>query len=76
MTVITTENDRAYRDFHQKVADACVSLMSGRCRNDDGSVMSDLEIQFFFGNVCSYEEEFREGLTPEQVAENQWEAIT
>ena len=76
MTVIQTANDRAYRDFHQKVADACVILMSGRCRNDDGTVMTDLEIQSFFQNVCSYEEEFAEGLTPEQVAEAQWEAIT
>jgi hypothetical protein len=38
--------------------------------------MSDLEITHFFQNVCSYEEEFEEGLTPEEVAQNQWEAIT
>ena len=55
---------------------ACRSCPVVAKSNDDGSVMSDLEIQSFFGNVCSYEEEFREGLTPEQVAENQWEAIT
>jgi hypothetical protein len=30
--------------------------------------MSDLEITHFFQNVCSYEEEFEEGLTPEEVA--------
>jgi len=50
--------------------------MSGRGVNDDGSKMSDLEITHFFQNVCSYEEEFEEGLTPEEVAQNQWEAIT
>ena len=42
--------------------------MSGRGVNDDGSKMSDLEITHFFQNVCSYEEEFEEGLTPEEVA--------
>ncbi|HMD77253.1 MAG TPA: hypothetical protein VKG86_07755 [Terracidiphilus sp.] len=76
MTVIQTANDKAYRDFHQKVADACVALMSGYCKNHDGSMMSDLEIQSFFQNSCSYEEEFKEGFTPEQVADAQWEAIT
>ena len=76
MMVLRTEQEKAYQDFHSKVVDACVALMSGRCVNDDGSKMSDLEITHFFQNVCSYEEEFEEGLTPKEVAQNQWEAIT
>jgi hypothetical protein len=76
MTRLRTETDKAYQDFHSKVVDACVNLMRGHCINDDGSKMTDLEVTHFFQNVCSYEEEFREGLTPEEVAEAQWDALT
>lgn len=70
------KGDAAYEEFHDKVVAACVGLMLGRCTNDDGSQMTAPQLRVFFGRVCSYEEEFAEGLTPEQVAEAQWEAIT
>ena len=65
-----------YATFHARVVDACVDLMLGRCINDDGSTMNEEELRYFFGTVCSYEVEFKDKQTPEEVAEAQWEAIT
>ena len=76
MTEIHTKSDKAYQKLVEDVAGACVALMSGRCQNDDGSRMSDFEIHRFFQFACSYEEEFAEGMSPEQVAEAQLEAMT
>ena len=65
-----------YAIYHAQVVDACVDLMSGRCINEDGTKMSDEEIRHFFGEVCSYEDEFKDAQKPQDVAEAQWEAIT
>jgi hypothetical protein len=65
-----------YDEYRAAVAQACVELMHGHCNDEDGKPMSDGKIRYFFGVVCSYEDEFKEGLKPEEVAQAQWEAIT
>jgi len=67
---------KAYDEYHSKVVEACVDLMRGRITGEDGGADTDEDLRHFFGNACSYEEEFADGQTPKQVAEAQWEAIT
>jgi len=49
--------------YHKDVVEACVSLMGEHTR-------------VFFDDACSYEEEFAEGMTPEECAQGQYEALT
>lgn len=52
-----------YLEYHAKVVQACCNLMGEQHRE-------------FFDKECSYESELAEGLTPEECAEAQYEALT
>ena len=47
-----------YAEYHQKVVNACAALMGEAHRH-------------FFDSQCSYEEEFANGIAPEEVAQDQ-----
>lgn len=51
-----------YEAYHRKVVDACAALMGEEHRN-------------FFDRECSYVDEFKEGQDPEEVAQNQYDAL-
>jgi hypothetical protein len=52
-----------YALYHARVVDACVELMGQNVRE-------------FFDEQCDYFEEFECGDKPEDVAQNQYEAMT
>ena len=52
-----------YQEYHRKVVDACAALMGEEHRD-------------FFNLACDYLEEFAEGRDPDQVAQDQCEALS
>lgn len=56
-----------YRAYHRDVVEACMVL--------GPPWVAGNEEWYKFFDGCSYEEEFVEGLTPEECAQTQWEAL-
>ena len=58
----TTERTIEYEAYHKKVVEACVVLMTENARE-------------FFDKECDYFDEFERGDDPDEVAQNQLDAM-